>query len=127
MSANSKTLCFSSAWCVNSLILLHKKHWSHIKLLISAFHQVQGRFLWIFTYTVLEVVHSGLTSSGNLPTWGKTAKCQPKVSVMKLMVDKNEDKVSGRMTNLDATMQAQRDISIYQWKRMNMNASVLPT
>jgi len=46
---------------------------------------------------------------------------------MKLMVDKNEDKVSGHMTNLDATMQAQRDISIYQWKRMNMNASVLPT
>jgi len=49
---------------------------------------VQGCFSLGFTYIILEVIHYGLTSNGHLPNWGKTAKGQPKVSAMKLMVEK---------------------------------------
>lgn len=49
---------------------------------------MQGHFPRIFKDIVLEFAHYGLTSDGNLPNWGKSAKGQPKVSVMKLMVEK---------------------------------------
>ena len=48
-----------------------------------------------FTYIALgcsalrkRVAHCGVTSNGNLPNWGKAAKGWPKVTVMKLMIEK---------------------------------------
>ena len=47
MSTSSKTFRFNFAWHMNSLvssmILTHKKHWSHNRLLLSfCTHQMQG-------------------------------------------------------------------------------------
>jgi len=63
-----------------STILLHKKHWSHNRLLVSL-HLPGARTLSSdFTYTVLEIAHYGPASSGSLPNWGKSARGQQKVS-----------------------------------------------
>jgi len=70
------------------LILLHKKHQRHNRLLIFAFHEVLGCFPHIFTYMVLEIADYGLTTNRNVPNRGKTAEGQLKVSMMKLMVEK---------------------------------------
>ena len=98
-------LCFS-------LLLLHKKHWSHNRLL-SLLHPTGARTSSsALTYIVLKVAHYGLISNGNFPNWGKAAESESNVSLMKLMVENGEE-VGGHLTTLDTTEHAQRGMSVY--------------
>lgn len=53
----------------------------------------------------MEITHCLLTSNGSLPNWGKTARDQPKVSVIKMMKEKWGE--SGQRPLEDATAHAQ--------------------
>jgi len=88
---------------------------------------VQGYFPWIFTYIVLEIAHYGLTSDGSLPNLGKAAKGQPKVSVIKLMMEKWGQSKWQKTTGgrYRARPEGHHCILMSSWKRMNMYADVL--
>lgn len=71
-----------------SMILLHRRTEVTIDYFYLCISPGERTFFLDFTYTVLEIAHYGLIKNGSLPNWGNTAKGWPKVTVMKLMIEK---------------------------------------